>query len=90
MKNEVKLLIDSYRSVWINTRCIVMCDGWLDGRHRSLIYFLIYYPKGIAFIKSVDGLAIVANAQLLCNFFFLNMVGAQNVVHLVTDNGSNS
>jgi len=33
----------------------------------------------------------VTDAQLLCNLFFkiVDIVGAQNVIHLVTDNGSN-
>jgi len=68
-----------------------MCDVWTDGRHRSLINFLVYCPKGIAFIKSVDAFAIVADAKLLCNVFseIVDIVGASNVVHLVTDNGSN-
>lgn len=68
-----------------------MGDGWTDGRHRSLINFLVYCPKGIAFIKSVDASAIVTDAQLLCNLFseIVDMVGASNVVHLVTDNESN-
>jgi len=68
-----------------------MRNGRTDGRHRSLINFLAYCPKGIVFIKSIDASAIVTDAQLLCNLFseIVNIVGAQNVIHLVTDNGSN-
>ena len=29
VKNEVKLLIDSYRSIWNDTGCTIMGDGWL-------------------------------------------------------------
>lgn len=56
-----------------------------------MINFLVYCPKGIAFIKSVDAFAIVTDAQLLCNLFFeiIDMVGAQNIVHLVIDIGIN-
>ena len=68
-----------------------MGDGWTDGRHRSLINFLVYCPKGITFIKSVDAFTVMIDAQFLCNLFseIVDIVGASNVVHLVTDNGSN-
>jgi len=69
-----------------------MGDGWTDGRNRSLINFLVYCPKGIAFIKSVAASGIVTDAQLLCTLFskIVDMIGASNVMHLVTDDGSNS
>ena len=91
VKNKVKLLTDSYRNVWKEIGCTIMGGGWTDGRHRSLINFLIYYPKGISFIKSVDASNFIADAQTLCNLFvkIVDMVDAENVVHLVTDNGSN-
>jgi len=68
-----------------------MGDVWTDGRHRSLINFLVYCPQGIAFIKSIDASAIVTDSQLLCNLFseIIDMVGASNVVDHVIDNGSN-
>ena len=62
VKNKVKLLIDAYRSIWNDTRYITMTDGWTNGKHRILINFLVYYPKGIAFIKSVDISAIMTYA----------------------------
>ncbi|XP_071913969.1 uncharacterized protein [Coffea arabica] len=47
--------------------------------------------KGISFIKSVDAYDIVTSAENLCNLFaeIVEMVGSNNVVHLVTDNASN-
>ncbi|XP_054808627.1 uncharacterized protein LOC129310731 [Prosopis cineraria] len=62
-----------------------------DQRNRQLINFLVYCPRGMVFIKSVDASDIVKNAQNLCNLF-MDMVafaGADNVVHLVTDNAAN-
>ncbi|PKA62387.1 hypothetical protein AXF42_Ash009273 [Apostasia shenzhenica] len=91
MKNEVRLLVDSYRSVWADTGCTIMGDGWKDSHSRALINFLVYCPKGVSFIKSVDASDFVTNAQTLCNLFveIIEFVGPNNVVHLVTDNGSN-
>ncbi|PKA52234.1 hypothetical protein AXF42_Ash010130 [Apostasia shenzhenica] len=91
MKNDVRLVVDSYRSVWTDTGCTIMGDGWKNSRSRSLINFLVYCPKGVSFIKSVDASDFVTNAQTLCNLFeeIIEFVGPHNVVHLVTDNGSN-
>ena len=44
-KKSVSLLIDSYRSQWIETGCTIMSDGWRDIRQRHLINFLVYCPK---------------------------------------------
>ncbi|PKA46753.1 hypothetical protein AXF42_Ash015647 [Apostasia shenzhenica] len=68
-----------------------MRDGWKDSRSKALINFLVYCPKGVSFIKSVDASDFVTNAQTLCNLFveIIEFVGPHNVVHLVTDNGSN-
>ena len=91
VKNKVKLLINSYRSIWNDTGCTIMGDRWIDGRHRSLINFLVYCLKGIAFIKFVDASPIVTDAQLICNLFsrIVDIVSVQNVIHLVIDNRSN-
>ena len=31
-----------------------MSDGWTDRKGRTLINFLVNYPKGTVFVKSVD------------------------------------
>ncbi|KAL4561520.1 hypothetical protein LXL04_033687 [Taraxacum kok-saghyz] len=90
-KKSVSLLIDSYRSQWIECGCTIMSDGWRDIRHRHLINFLVYCPNGISFLKSVDASDIENNASNLCNLFaeIVEMVGEKNVVHIVTDNAAN-
>ncbi|GKC15061.1 hypothetical protein Tco_1011843 [Tanacetum coccineum] len=78
-------------SQWIESGCTIMSDGWTDIRQRHLINFLVYCPKGISFIKSVDASDIENNATNLCNLFteIVEMVGAKNVVQMVTDNAAN-
>ncbi|XP_071917038.1 uncharacterized protein [Coffea arabica] len=90
-KKDVQLVVDSFRNTWAETGCTIMGDGWKDSRQRPLINFLVYCPKGISFIKSIDASDIVTNAENLCNLFveIVEMVGSKNVVHLVTDNASN-
>ncbi|GKV21392.1 hypothetical protein SLEP1_g31376 [Rubroshorea leprosula] len=91
LKKEVQLLIDSYRKVWEETGCTIMGDGWQDQKNRQLINFLVYCPRGITFVRSVDASDVVKDASMLCNLFkeLVEFVGASNVVHLVTDNAAN-
>ncbi|KAF1862826.1 hypothetical protein Lal_00040094 [Lupinus albus] len=91
MKKEVELLVENFRSFWKETGCTIMADGWQDQRNRQLINFLVYSPKGISFVRSVDASDIVKDARTLCNLFIelVEFVGVTNVVHLVTDNAAN-
>ncbi|XP_075663461.1 uncharacterized protein LOC142633069 [Castanea sativa] len=90
-KREVQLIVDSHRSYWADTGCTIMVDGWTDTRHRTLINFLVYCPKGIVFIRSIDASDLVKDAINLSNLFdeIVNWVGPANIVHLVTDNTAN-
>ncbi|KAK9271764.1 hypothetical protein L1049_002127 [Liquidambar formosana] len=90
-KKEVQLFIDSCRSTWADSGCTIMADGWSDGRHRTLINFLVYCPRGITFLKSVDAFDIVKEAPTLFKLFqeIVEWVGPSNVVHMVTDNAAN-
>ncbi|KAJ0511839.1 putative ribonuclease H-like superfamily [Helianthus annuus] len=90
-KTSVGLIIDSYRSDWVESGCTIMSDGWRDIRHRHLINFLVYCEKRISFLKSVDASDIESNTVNLCNLFaeVTEMVGVKNVVQIVTDNAAN-
>ncbi|XP_065871368.1 uncharacterized protein [Euphorbia lathyris] len=88
-KAQVKLLVDAHRQHWAEFGCTIMGDGWTDTRQRPLINFLVYCSKGLSFI--VDALGIYTDAENLCNLFgeIVEMVGPNNVLHMVTDNGAN-
>ncbi|XP_020675199.2 uncharacterized protein LOC110094332 [Dendrobium catenatum] len=90
-KEECKLLIDSYRRSWKEIGCTLMADGWTDNRNRTLINFLVYCPRGVAFLKSVDASHITKNVKTLCSLFckVVEWVGLENIVQLVTDNAAN-
>ena len=68
-----------------------MADGWTDTRHRSLINFLVYCPREMVFVKSVDTSDIVKSTRNLFKLFdeVVTWVGPKNIVHMVTDNASN-
>ncbi|XP_031251742.1 uncharacterized protein LOC116109659 [Pistacia vera] len=90
-KKEVQLLVDNYKSIWEEVGCTLMANGWTNTCHRSLINFLVYCPKGVCFIKSVDASDVVKDAFTLFKLFeeMALWVRPNNIVHVVTDNGSN-
>ena len=46
--------MDSYCEAWEKVESTIMGDGWTNNRQRILINFMVYCPKGISFVKSVD------------------------------------
>ncbi|XP_058761846.1 uncharacterized protein LOC131635252 [Vicia villosa] len=89
--DDVKIPIEQYRSIWKDTGCTLMEDGWTDRCRRTLINFLVYFPKGIVFIKSVDASGASKTAETLFKHFkeVVLYVGQENVVQVVTDNATN-
>ncbi|XP_065619291.1 uncharacterized protein LOC136063198 [Quercus suber] len=90
-KREIQLIVDSHHSYWANTGYTIMTDGWIDTRHRTLINFLVYCPKGIIFIRFVDTSDLVKDVINLSNLSdeIVDWVGPANIVHLIIDNVTN-
>jgi hypothetical protein len=76
---------------WEFIGCMVMSDGWTDGKYRTLLNFLVHCPRGIMFMKSVDAFSHVKDVTLLCDLFdgFIQEVCPQHVVQVITDNATN-
>ncbi|KAJ8639871.1 hypothetical protein MRB53_016565 [Persea americana] len=85
---EVNGFMDHYKSFWNKTGCSIMADGWTDGKQRTLINFLVYCPKGVIFLKSIDASGIRKNADALFSMFdeVVLSVGPEKVVQFLTDN----
>ncbi|XP_047943142.1 uncharacterized protein LOC125189978 [Salvia hispanica] len=74
-----------------------MGHGYIGPNYHALRVSLLKEAKffvqnaGVSFIKSVDISGIEANAENLCNLFaeFVEIVEAENIVHMVTDNAPN-
>ncbi|XP_025637044.1 uncharacterized protein [Arachis hypogaea] len=88
---DVRKMIDGYREIWKQTGCTIMADGWTNRCRRTLINFLVYYPKGTIFLKSVDASNVSKTVETLFKLFrdVVLFVGPENVVHIVTDNAAN-
>lgn len=68
-----------------------MCDGWTDGKGRSLTNFLVNSPGGTVFLKSVDTSDVIKDANQMFELLdsMVEEIGEDNVVQVVTDGASN-
>ncbi|KAH1246707.1 hypothetical protein GmHk_06G016734 [Glycine max] len=68
-----------------------MFDAWTDRKQRCIINFFINSQAGTMFLKFVDGFDFVKTGEKLFELLdaIVEEVGEENVVQVVTDNGSN-
>ena len=90
-KTDCTRRLEELQRSWDLTGCSVMSDGWTDMRGRTLLNFLVHCPRGTMFMRSVDASAHVKDAALLCGLLdeFIQEIGPQHVVQLITDNAAN-
>ncbi|XP_010277640.1 PREDICTED: uncharacterized protein LOC104612032 [Nelumbo nucifera] len=69
---------------------LIMCDGSTGPTKLSIINFMMYCNGQTMFNKSINACSDRHNAQYLFNLMnaVVDEVGAENVVQIVTDNGS--
>ncbi|XP_006589897.1 uncharacterized protein LOC114371387 [Glycine soja] len=94
LKKEVEYtenLIKGHREQWVKYGCTIMFDAWTDRKQRCIINFLINSQVGTMFLKSVDGFDFLKMGEKIFELFDATVeeVGEENVVQVVTDNGSN-
>lgn len=68
-----------------------MFDGWKDKKDMTLLTFLIHFPKGTMFIKSVDASTHIRYSTLICKSLdgFICEIGVQTLVQVITNNATN-
>ncbi|KAJ1269626.1 hypothetical protein BS78_07G226100 [Paspalum vaginatum] len=88
---EIKKEIEKWKAEWDECGVTVMCDSWTGPMRNSIINFLVYSGGTMYFWKSID-----ASGEIQDHHFLLKEikavvvdVGIENVVQVVTDNGSN-
>ncbi|MQL68425.1 hypothetical protein Taro_000700 [Colocasia esculenta] len=86
--DELKGWVNSFKNVWKERGCTIMCDGWIGTTRKSMIKFLVYYCEGTIFLKSVDASNNIKNVDYLFRLMddAVEEVGEENVVQVVTDN----
>ncbi|XP_074369144.1 uncharacterized protein LOC141710254 [Apium graveolens] len=90
-KKETDKLKEKQEKAWKQYGGSLMSDGWTDKRGQNLINFLVDCPEGTFFLSSVDVSSKIQDAKMLVDLFEekINLIGKENVVQVITDNGAN-
>lgn len=89
--DDVEQWIGGHKPEWSKYGCSIMSDGWTDRRQRTLINFLVNSAKGTVFMESVDASGYMKTGEKVFELLdkFVEKIGEENVVQVITDNGSN-
>jgi hypothetical protein len=90
-KEELTVYINGLKRQWPMYSVTLMCDGWTSATRKQLINFLVYCDGCAVFLKSINASIERRDHKYLYNLIvsILEEIGINNVVQIVTDNGSN-
>ena len=79
------------RDVWTTNGCTITSDGWSNTHNVLLLNILSVSIHGAYFLKSIDTSGFEKTGEYIAKHLIdaINEVGANNVVQVITDNGSN-
>ncbi|KAH7285060.1 hypothetical protein KP509_33G010500 [Ceratopteris richardii] len=92
-KEIVQKQLEPMADTWKKYGCTLMCDGWTDIRKRNVYNILVHCCKGTMFLRAID--ASTPGLSITGEYIFGHIrqavleIGVQNVVQVITDNGSN-
>ncbi|KAL6314581.1 hypothetical protein AAG906_026921 [Vitis piasezkii] len=89
--NDLSIIMEDHKKAWKQYGCSIMSDGWIDGKSRCLVNFLVNSPAGTWFMKSIDASDTIKNGELMFKYLdeVVEEIGEENVVQVITDNASN-
>ncbi|MQM02057.1 hypothetical protein Taro_034815 [Colocasia esculenta] len=87
---DMKAYVSTFKRIWDEYGCTLMCDGWTGITRRSMINFLIYCKAGTVFWKSVDASGKVKNTNYLFQLIdnMVEEIREKRIVQVVTDNAT--
>ncbi|XP_027915185.1 uncharacterized protein LOC114174548 [Vigna unguiculata] len=89
--DNIQASLEKYKVEWEKWGCTLMCDGWTDGKGRSLTNLLVNSPSGTVFLKSIDTSNVIKDAKQMFELLdsVIEEIGEDNVVQVVIDGASN-
>ncbi|KAL7228951.1 hypothetical protein ACSBR2_007615 [Camellia fascicularis] len=85
MNRKLQPIKDSWKKKGVS----ICSDGWLDRQQRPLINIMATSVGGAMFVKAIDASGNIKDADYVANILVIEEIGKQNIVQIVTDNGSN-
>ena len=86
----MKAYVNKKKKKWETYGCRIMCDGWTGTTKLNIINFMVYSKGSKNFLKSIDELDNIKDNKYIYGLLkeVIKEVGEENVVQIVTDNGS--
>ncbi|KAL7253212.1 hypothetical protein ACSBR1_007697 [Camellia fascicularis] len=88
-KAYVNRKLQPIKDSWKKKGVSICSDGWLDRQQRPLINIMATSVCGAMFVKAIDASGNIKDADYVANILVTEEIGKQNIVQIVTDNGSN-
>ncbi|XP_058097309.1 uncharacterized protein LOC131242586 [Magnolia sinica] len=87
---EMQAWVRGLKPNWKQYGVTIMCDGWTGPTKLSIINFMVYCRGQPVFLKSIDASARIKDHEYIYALLkgVIRDVESQNVVQVVTDNGS--
>ncbi|KAL6326314.1 hypothetical protein AAG906_005508 [Vitis piasezkii] len=87
---DMEAYVNQQREKWKTYGCTIMSDGWTGPTRLSIINFMVYSKGSTVFLKSVDASNNIKDHKYIYKLLknVIKEVGVDNVVQIVTDNGS--
>nr|XP_018686228.1 PREDICTED: uncharacterized protein LOC103993628 [Musa acuminata subsp. malaccensis] len=84
-------LLKGHKNTWVKHGCSIMSDAWTDMRQKSIINFMVNCSLGTMFVKSIYASSFIRSGEKTFELLdkFVEEIGEQNVIQVITDNGSN-
>ncbi|KAF7129648.1 hypothetical protein RHSIM_Rhsim10G0121900 [Rhododendron simsii] len=89
---RTKTLLKKQEAEWASTGCSIMTDAWTDRKRRSIMNLCVNCKLGTCFLSSKEDLEASHTGVYIFEYIdkFIEDIGVQNVVQVVTDNASNN
>ncbi|KAL8155677.1 hypothetical protein AgCh_000904 [Apium graveolens] len=95
LKKEVERTKQSLKEQddeWKKSGCSIMTDAWSDRKRRSIMNLCVNYKLGTSFLSSIECSNEAHTAKFVHDYVdkYIQEVGPNNVIQMVTDNASNN
>lgn len=95
LKKEVertKQSLKEQEDEWKKSGCSIMTDAWSDRKRRSIMNLCVNCKLGTSFLSSIECSNEAHTAKFIFEYVdkYIQEVGSNNVIQVVTDNASNN
>ncbi|KAM0822097.1 hypothetical protein ACQ4PT_071726 [Festuca glaucescens] len=90
-KTQVERMLQPIKSTWSSKGVSIVSDGWSDPQRRPLLNFMAVTEDGPMFLRAINTEGKIKTKEYIFQRMLetIDLIGAGNIVQVVTDNASN-